>query len=419
MLWVIAAAVWLLSTAPAVAVEITVVGGGDGFSDPGDLEQFYEAHPDIRISILSAGNDQVLAMLAAGNAPDLIRVEARQVPFWVAKGLLEDLTPYIEKQARFITPDDLVPVNDLYVLDGRRYALNKDWSADLTIYYNKDLFDGAGLAYPSEDAPLTYAEVLDLSRKIASSEPGQLQRWGFSTHYAPLSFQGMLRSAGVPLYSEDQTEVVLTEHPETLRIAEWWVEMGVREWYAHTDVSAVWHQGRLGILQSGFWFGPVAAIGGTHNTMANEATQSGTTEPIGFAPAPVWGDKRVNLAVATGFAMFADSQHKDAAWQVLEWFMVGPPAVRRTRIGWGIPPMRSLFEHIPMETEFDRQRYRVTVGEMPYLTSHYENRYDANAFDAAWRQWYPGAAGQQFSANEFLLRVQHETNQLLARAAGR
>lgn len=221
VLWVIAAAVWLLSTAPAVAVEITVVGGGDGFSDPGDLEQFYEAHPDIRISILSAGNDQVLAMLAAGNAPDLIRVEARQVPFWVAKGLLEDLTPYIEKQARFITPDDLVPVNDLYVLDGRRYALNKDWSADLTIYYNKDLFDGAGLAYPSEDAPLTYAEVLDLSRKIASSEPGQLQRWGFSTHYAPLSFQGMLRSAGVPLYSEDQTEVVLTEHPETLRIAEW------------------------------------------------------------------------------------------------------------------------------------------------------------------------------------------------------
>ena len=343
-----ACAVWLVSTILAAAVEITVVGGGDGFSDPSDLEQFYEAHPDIQVNILTAGVDQVLVMLASGNAPDLIRVESRQVPFWAAKGLLEDLTPYIEKNARFIPPGDLVPVNDLYILDGRRYALNKDWSADLTIYYNKDLFDGAGLAYPSEETPLTHAEILDLSQKLSSNEEGQAQRWGFSTHYAPLSFQGMMRSAGVPLYSEDQTEVVLTEHPETFEIAEWWVEMGTREWFT-TDTSA-WHQGQLGILQSGFWFGPVAAIGGVHNGLANERSESGSTDPIGFAPAPVWGEERVNLAVATGFAMFADSQNKEDAWKVLEWFMVGPPAIRRTQIGWGIPPMRSLFEYIPMET---------------------------------------------------------------------
>ncbi len=46
------------------------------------------------------------------------------------------------------------------------------------------------------------------------------------------------------------------------------------------------------------------------------------------------------------------------------------------------------------------------------------DRYDAAAFDQAWNRWYPGAAAREYSVNEFLLRVQHEANQLLARAAG-
>ena len=66
--------VLLLATGAAHAVvDIYVVGGGDGFSNDEDLAEFHAAHPDIRINILNAGTEQVLAMLATGNAPDLIQ----------------------------------------------------------------------------------------------------------------------------------------------------------------------------------------------------------------------------------------------------------------------------------------------------------------------------------------------------------
>ncbi|HEX6972255.1 MAG TPA: extracellular solute-binding protein [Limnochordia bacterium] len=416
--WLLFIALVLLLTAPvcAAAIEINVVGGGDGFSDAEDQAGFYEAHPGIQINILNnVSNAQVLAMIAAGTPPDLIRTEARQVPYWVSFGLLEDLTPYIRSRSQFIRPGDLVPVNDLYRVDGGIYALNKDWSADLTIYYNKDLFDAAGLSYPSETTPLTYTEVMELSRKLSRQEGGEPVQWGFGAGYMPLAYQAMLRAVDQPFYSPDQTRAMLADNPEALEAADWWVEMARRQWYGGPNDP--WHNARLAMYQMGFWFGPVAAVGGRQNVYANERSEEGSTEMIGFAPAPRWGEKRVNMAVATGFAMFADSPHKDEAWQVLEWFMVGPPAIRRTRIGWGIPPLRSLFQYIPQETELDRQRYRVTVAEVPYLAPHYPNRYDAAAFDQAWNQWFGPASSGEISTNEFLRRVEQDTNNALARAA--
>ena len=36
----------------------------------------------------------------------------------------------------------------------------------------------------------------------------------------------------------------------------------------------------------------------------------------------------------------------------------------------GIPPLTTLFEHIPSDTELDRQRSAVTIGELPYFVTH-------------------------------------------------
>lgn len=408
---------WLsLTFAAGAAVEINVVGGGDGFSNDQDLAEFQKEHPDVRINSLNnVSNAQVLAMVASGNPPDLMRVESRQVPYWVSLGVLEDLTPYLQSRGRFIRPADLVPVNDLYKVDGKSYALNKDWSADLTLYYNQDLFDAAGLSYPSESAPLPYDQLMELSRKLAREQDGQPVQWGFGAGYMPLAYQGMLRSAEQPFYSGDQTKAVIAENPEAIRAANWWVEMARRNWYGGPNDP--WHNGKLAILQMGYWFGPVAAVGGRQNVFGNEKSESGSTDAIGFAPAPIWAKKRVNMAVATGFAMFTGSKYKKEAWQALEWFMVGPAAIRRTGIGWGIPGLQSLFKYIPQETALDRQRYRVTVAEVPFLVPHYPNRYDAAAFDQAWNQHFTAAAAQQISTNEFVRRVEFDVNQALARAA--
>ncbi len=411
---------WLLGSVAAGAaspvVDIYVVGGGDGFSNEQDLAEFQKEHPNIRVNILNNVSDaQLITMVATGNAPDLLRVEARRVPYWANLGMLEDLTPYLQKKARFIRTDDLVPIIDLYRIDGRLYALNKDWSADLTIYYNKDLFDKAGLTYPGEDKPLTYAEVMELSRKLSVQQEGKPVQWGFGAGYMALAYQAMLRAADQPLYSPDHLRILLADSAEALKAADWWVEMARRQWYGGPDDP--WHNNRLAMLQMGYWFGPVAAIGGRQNVYSNEATTTGTTDPIGFAPAPVWGNKRVNMAVATGFAMLAGSKHKEEAWQVLEWFMVGPASIRRTQTGWGLPSLRSLFRYVPQQTALDRQRFRVTVAEVPFLVPHYPNRYNASAFDDAWNRWFGPASQGQFATAEFLRRVEHDVNVELARAA--
>ena len=180
--------------------------------------EFARLHPEIALRLIWVPSAQYpikfKTLAAAGQAPDLFDTG----DVWVAYMLpfLLDLTTYIARDAAEIALDDYYPeVLSAIQFDGRYYFLPHNMTVSL-LYYNKGLFDRAGLAYPTRD--WTWDDLVAASRALTLRDPsGSVEQWGCAT--VP-SWWGewliYVRQAGGKLFSEDGSRCLL-DSPEAIR----------------------------------------------------------------------------------------------------------------------------------------------------------------------------------------------------------
>ena len=118
------------------------------------LDLFNAANPDIPVELLYIPSDysqKVQTMMAGGQSPCIIQV-AEDVHGYSGKGQIISLNDYVSKAGidlnkRYGTTGGLVKA---YTWEDNLYAM-PDRGGALILYYNKDMFDKAGIAYPSKD----------------------------------------------------------------------------------------------------------------------------------------------------------------------------------------------------------------------------------------------------------------------------
>lgn len=141
-------------------------------------KKYMESHPNVTIKIESVPDQygtKILTEIAGGQAPDIYQVGDGDVSTFQGKGALEDLTPYIEKTKDFNTDDFLKNILDVGKINGKYYTLPKDYST-LGVYYNKDMFDKAGIAYPTDD--WTWDDFTEAARKLTIKDGDSYSQWG-------------------------------------------------------------------------------------------------------------------------------------------------------------------------------------------------------------------------------------------------
>jgi multiple sugar transport system substrate-binding protein len=118
------------------------------------IPDFEAQYPNITINLVIVTWDdfdtRMQTMIAAGTPPD---VWSHWGPSgfadYVIRGLAADLTPFIEADNMDLS--DFIPeVLSIYTVDGKVYGLPMLTTASF-IFYNKDLFDAAGVEYPPTD----------------------------------------------------------------------------------------------------------------------------------------------------------------------------------------------------------------------------------------------------------------------------
>jgi multiple sugar transport system substrate-binding protein len=116
-------------------------------------EKYNSTHEDIEIEFLIVPHEEYatryLTMLSGGNAPQLVgpngvSTVAEFFDTW------EDITPYIQAE-NFDTSDFYGPAVELNQYPDKNTGLPLGLYPSF-IFYNKDLFDAAGLDYPTHDA---------------------------------------------------------------------------------------------------------------------------------------------------------------------------------------------------------------------------------------------------------------------------
>lgn len=135
------------------------------------IDAYLAENPHVTIDYLDLGSADYQTMLSAqlsGGADDIDIITVKDIPGYatmVNAGQLEPLNDHISAKGMDTslyggTTDQITIDNNLYALPFR----SDFW----VIYYNKDLFDAAGVAYPSND--MTFEEYDALARQMTSGE---------------------------------------------------------------------------------------------------------------------------------------------------------------------------------------------------------------------------------------------------------
>ena len=156
--------------------KVVVMTDPNEFND--DDRKTLETATKLKIEVVASNLTTLYAMWAAGNPPDVFRVQAAGVPQYISRKMVKNLQPYFAN-SKLLKTDDLAPANNFYKWDGKTigagdlYGMVKDWSPDITLYAYTKAFDDAGVKVPSDTTPLTYDELRELAKKVDRKAAGK------------------------------------------------------------------------------------------------------------------------------------------------------------------------------------------------------------------------------------------------------
>lgn len=116
------------------------------------IEIYKQDHPeaDVQVTITPVKDywTKTQSSLVGGEGPDLFMMNGPNFNKFASLGLLSDLQPLIEKNG---VDTSVYPqgINELYKLDGHAYGI-PFYLGSIGLFYNKELFDQAGVPYPDE-----------------------------------------------------------------------------------------------------------------------------------------------------------------------------------------------------------------------------------------------------------------------------
>jgi multiple sugar transport system substrate-binding protein len=281
------------------------------------LDQFHALHPNIRVFYTPDPEDvpgEMPAIFEAGTAPDIVNGCCDFFPAWAQAGYLLDLRPFVERDIapELIAEWDSAQYESFFTAGGVQYALPKYHGA-LVVYYNKDMFDRHGVAYPTDD--WTYDDYLEAMTALTLGDgETDVQVWGSTFDPIYDRVQIHVNSFGGHYANpDDPTDCVLDE-PEAVAALEW---LRVRMWDDRVMATTL-ALNRLETRQA-FWDGRVAMV--EDGSWALKDILANADFRVGFAPFPAGPARHATLSTTDGFAISATTEHPEEAWELLKFLI--------------------------------------------------------------------------------------------------
>lgn len=239
---------------------------GDDNLVRGVIDPFQEQYPDVHVDLQEIPwegyYEKYQTLSAAGQAPDIAFVSAAWIQDFARLGIALNLDPFVEKMGVFGPEDE-----DKYflsTLDGLRYpgtggslyAVPYEW-VTIVFYYNKDIFDAAGEAYPTNE--WSYGDVREVAQRLTTRNGDQVEQYGFLSNWDYSILDSSLYANGGAILSDDYTQSVL-DSAENAETVQWWVDLIQKDGvapvpaeFAESGTSAFFATGRVAMAILGVW----------------------------------------------------------------------------------------------------------------------------------------------------------------------
>jgi multiple sugar transport system substrate-binding protein len=226
-------------------------------------------------------------------------------------GLIENLSERMKAD-----PVDLSPIApallQAFTYDGSLYAIPKDFDT-VGLWYNKALFDAAGVAYP--DDSWTWQTLRDAAIKLTDPTNGV---YGFVVNAGTRAgYYNFIAQNGGEVLTEANTSGF--DMPETVAAIQFMADLILVD-----KVSPTVQQQEEVNAQTRFKTGKAAMVLDGSWRAREFADDPYTLENADVAVLPQ-GVKRASSSGTLGYSIYSGSQHKDEAWAFLK-FLAGPEA---------------------------------------------------------------------------------------------
>lgn len=281
-------------------------------------DAYSEKNPNVKVELVDLGSQDyntVLGTELSGSGTDLDIVTMKDMPGYatmVAKGVLEPLNEKVEAdgidltQYKFAT-EYITPEGHIYNIPIR--------SDFYVLFYNKDIFDEAGVDYPTND--MTIEQYDELARKVAKTGFGDDRIYG--THYHPwkhiVQLFGILDGEKTIL---DGNYDFTTPYYEMVKGQE---EDGICRSYVDTTAaqlhySAAFAEGNTAMMPMGSWY-----VGLLNSGLANGDYDSELCGNWGmvYYPHPDGVEAGAAFGSSTGLTVPVASDSKDEAWDFIKF----------------------------------------------------------------------------------------------------
>lgn len=258
LVWMIAGLLMLGLVVPAAAQDTTIryftfSAAPDHLEDLDTIiAVFEEANPGVTVEVETAPFADYFTLLqagvASGDAPDVFELNYESFVTYAANGALLDVSDKVSAEAPFY-PRAL----EAFQYDGKQMALPATFSTVL-LFYNADLFDQAGLDYPT--AEWSWSDAIEAAKAIRALGD---DTWGL---FSPTQFWEFYKKAAqngeCSFFNEDMSESTINS-PACVSTLETMISfmgddlMPTAEELSGVSDSELFLSGKVGMLVTGIW----------------------------------------------------------------------------------------------------------------------------------------------------------------------
>ncbi|MCI6277364.1 MAG: ABC transporter substrate-binding protein [Clostridium sp.] len=132
-------------------------------------EDFEKNNENIKVNLVYQGSyrdlfDKLMGAAKSNTLPNMTQIYSNRLSWYVEKGLVEDLNPYMTNKEVGLTDESIKDVPEMFLKDGawdgKQYAfpLNK---SQMVLYYNEDMLKAKNV-----EVPKTWDELKEAAKKL-------------------------------------------------------------------------------------------------------------------------------------------------------------------------------------------------------------------------------------------------------------
>lgn len=391
-------------TSDKLTVAIWDSGQKDGLDE---IIKDYTEATGVPVEVQVVNWDQYWTLLEAGatggELPDVFWMHSNEAQKYMENDMLLDLTDRIASSQKLEMDKFPQDLKDLYTLDGKTYAIPKDMDT-IALWYNKTMFDEAGIEYPNED--WTWDDYYDAAVKLTKKDGSQ-----YGTTMGPSSnqdgWENMVYSMGGKVISDDKTKSGFDD-PNTIKAMEY-VEKLIQNamppaaTMSETGGDVLFQSGKIAMCTFGSWM--IAPM--KQNDYVAENCD------VAVLPKDAKTGRRVSIYNGLGWAISAGTENPDAAWELVEWFGSKDGQTKQAELGVSLSAYDGVSDGWKNNTDlFDLQPYldmREDIVIRPYskTTVTWENKITEDLKEA--KAW-----GGSKSMKDVCAQITTDMNQILA-----